>query len=285
MKIDYLLEANDFLSRVAVLLEKDDARYGLVQGIANKLVNDPHAYGSVEPWFCTVSDKTKVYAAAMRTPPYNVLLVYFSGTPDSLARLLVNSISQFSENIPGVLGETEFAESFAKHWCGTQGVVVKGKQSQRIYQLAKLNNIALAKGRFRLATEKDTGLVLEWIHSFNDEVFGSVSSDEPVPDITSKITQKEIFLWEDNIPVSMATKGRPTSKGMTVSYVYTPPKFRRHGYAASCVFMACKDILDSGYETCMLYTDLANPISNSIYKKIGFKEVCDSVMYTFSISG
>lgn len=285
MEINYFSKESDFLSRVAVLLEKDEARYGLVQGIANQLVDNPHAYGSVDPWFCTVSDKTGIHAVAMRTPPYNVLLAHFSGDPDSSARLLADSISRFSKSIPGVVGEKEIADPFAEYWCDAQGVAVNGKQSQRIYRLVKLNRIILAKGRFRPATEEDKGLVLKWTHSFQDEVFASVNRDEPVRDITGKIAKKEIFLWEDDLPVSMAAKSRPTSKGMTVNYVYTPPELRRQGYATSCVFMACRDILDSGYEFCTLYADLANPISNSIYRRIGFKEVCDSVMYTFSIPG
>lgn len=282
MKIEYLSKASDFLSQVGDLLSKDEAKYGLIQGIANRLVNNPHVYGSMDPWFCIVSDKTGVCAAAMRTPPYNVLLARFSGDPDSSGKLLVDSISQRSANIPGVIGEREITDPFMEYWCNARGVMVNGRQLQRIYRLDKLNRILLAKGRFRLATEADKSLLLRWTYSFHDEVFASVNQDEPMPDITGRIANREIFLWEDDLPVSMAAKSRPTNRGMTVNYVYTPPEFRRRGYATSCVYVLCKDILDSGYEFCMLYTDLANPISNSIYKRIGFREVCDSVMYIFS---
>ena len=41
-------------------------------------------------------------------------------------------------------------------------------------------------------------------------------------------------------------------------------------------------LLGSGYQFCMLYADLANPVSNYIYKKIGFREICDSVEYSFA---
>ena len=69
---------------------------------------------------------------------------------------------------------------------------------------------------------------------------------------------------------------------MTVGLVYTPPELRRKGYATACVAGVCREILKSGYDFCALYTDLSNPTSNSIYIKIGFKPVCDSVQYTFS---
>lgn len=284
MEIDYFSKASDFLSRVGAQLEKDEAKYGIVKGVAEQLVDNPHVYGSVKPWFCTVSDKTRIHAAAMRTPPHNVLLAHFTGDPDSSARLLVDSISRFSESIPGIVGEKIIADPFVEYWCDAQGVTVNGQQSQQIYRLVKLNRIILAKGRFRMAIEDDKELVLKWAHLFHDEVFASVNRNEPVHDITGRIARKEIFLWEDDVPVSMVAKCLPTSKGMTINYVYTPPELRCRGYATSCVFMVCRDILYSGYEFCTLYTDLANPISNSIYRRIGFKEVSDSVMYTFSIS-
>jgi len=40
-------------------------------------------------------------------------------------------------------------------------------------------------------------------------------------------------------------------------------------------------LLDSGYERCSLFTDLANPTSNSIYQKIGYRPVGDFDGYFF----
>jgi hypothetical protein len=70
---------------------------------------------------------------------------------------------------------------------------------------------------------------------------------------------------------------------MTVGGVYTPPELRNRGYATSCVAELSRNILQSGKEFCTLYTDLANPTSNSIYMKIGYKPVCDSVEYAFKL--
>ena len=57
--------------------------------------------------------------------------------------------------------------------------------------------------------------------------------------------------------------------------MYTPPEYRRKGYASSCVAALSKTLLDKGYQYCFLFTDLANPTSNSIYQKIGYKPVCN----------
>jgi predicted GNAT family acetyltransferase len=57
--------------------------------------------------------------------------------------------------------------------------------------------------------------------------------------------------------------------------VYTPAHLRNCGYATSCVAALTRRVLESGKKFCCLYTDLANPTSNSIYQKIGYHPICD----------
>jgi len=40
-------------------------------------------------------------------------------------------------------------------------------------------------------------------------------------------------------------------------------------------------VLDNGKEFCSLYTDLSNPVSNSIYQKIGYHPVEDVIDIVF----
>jgi predicted GNAT family acetyltransferase len=80
-------------------------------------------------------------------------------------------------------------------------------------------------------------------------------------------------------PVSMAIRSRPTRHGISVSGVYTPPEQRRHGYATACVAALSQKLLDQGYQFCSLFTDLANPTSNSIYMQVGYRPVADFDKY------
>ena len=41
-------------------------------------------------------------------------------------------------------------------------------------------------------------------------------------------------------------------------------------------------LLERGHRFCFLYTDLANPTSNSIYARIGYEPVCDSRELAFA---
>ena len=77
----------------------------------------------------------------------------------------------------------------------------------------------------------------------------------------------------------MAASARPTRHAIAVNGVYTPAPWRRHGYATACVAALSEVLLARGFEFCVLYTDLANPTSNSIYTRIGYRPVRDFVMY------
>jgi uncharacterized protein len=282
MKASFYKGAPEFLSCVNQLLSGNEARYGLITGIVKRLVNNPHFYSSDDPWFCIVRDETEIFAAAIRTPPFRVLLAYFSGNPVAAAKLLVDAVPGLSSAIPGIVGDLEITDPFAQQWCVRNHVHIDGTQEQRIYQLDRVNAVNGAPGHLRLASLAEKELLARWQLLSSEDIYGAANLKIPVMDIKPAIERNDVYLWEDNIPVSMAARTRPTDNGITVSLVYTPPEFRRRGYATSCVSALCTELLGSGYKFCTLYTDLANPISNSIYKIIGFKEISDSVEYSFS---
>jgi uncharacterized protein len=63
--------------------------------------------------------------------------------------------------------------------------------------------------------------------------------------------------------------------------VYTPKHYRNKGYATACVAQLTKKLLEDGWEFTALYTDLNNPTSNNIYKKIGYRWIGESAEYRF----
>ena len=76
----------------------------------------------------------------------------------------------------------------------------------------------------------------------------------------------------------MANATRPTGRNITVNFVYTPIKHRKKGFASDCVAALSQMLLDQGYQTTSLHTDLSNPTSNKIYQEIGYELVADSVL-------
>jgi predicted GNAT family acetyltransferase len=281
MKVKYYTNPTDFLAQTGSYLAQDEARYGLVLGIAKAVEVMPHRYGQEKPWFCSIGVENTINAVAIRTPPHMVIVLYFSGDIEALVETLIAAVSECFKSIPGVIGDKELADVFAKRWCEKYGVTIQSTMAQRIYRLDKVNDVPMPPGKFRVATMDDKELVVKWFHAFHVDI-GAEARGEPMGDVTIALKDGRLFLWEDGRPVSMALKTRPTGRSMSVGGVYTPPELRSKGYATSCVAELSRNILQSGKEFCTLYTDLANPTSNSIYIKIGYEPICDSVQYAFS---
>jgi predicted GNAT family acetyltransferase len=67
--------------------------------------------------------------------------------------------------------------------------------------------------------------------------------------------------------------------------VYTPPEFRGAGYASAVTAELSLRALEAGAAEVLLYTDLDNPVSNSIYQRIGYRAVEDRVVLAFTVPG
>jgi predicted GNAT family acetyltransferase len=94
------------------------------------------------------------------------------------------------------------------------------------------------------------------------------------------------FVWEvGGRPVSLVVAGSPTPHGIRIGPVYTPPAARRRGYASALTAAVSQLQLDQGRRYCFLFTDLANPTSNWIYRSIGYEPVIDVNQYRFEWAG
>ena len=135
----------------------------------------------------------------------------------------------------------------------------------------------------RVAREEDFERVLEWGMGFNSDIGVDVPRDRMELMMRSYINEERLFIWEHNEAVSTAGWAGPTPNGVRINFVYTPPEHRGHGYASACVAALSQQLLRSGRQFCFLFTDLANPTSNSIYQKIGYRPVCDFNKYVFDV--
>ena len=265
--------ATGFLRDVQAYLEQREAVTDLMLGLASRLAEEPLAYGS-RPYFAAVADEQGPILAALMTPPHNLILYSEQeNTPGSL-ELLAQDLIVGRWTVAGVLGPVRLAEAFAGLWARLTGTARRPGMGQRIYKLTEVIRPRYTPGSLRSATEDDTGLVVRWMEAFQQEA--APNSPRPSPDMChARIAERDVFLWDDGRPVSMAVKTRPTRHGISVSWVYTPPELRRRGYATSCVAALSQQLLDAGFEYCTLFTDRSNPTSNDIYQQIGYRPVCD----------
>jgi predicted GNAT family acetyltransferase len=63
--------------------------------------------------------------------------------------------------------------------------------------------------------------------------------------------------------------------------VYTPPEHRGRGYGAAVTAAVSHAALDAGASYVVLFTDLANPTSNALYRRLGYQPVEDRVVLEF----
>jgi predicted GNAT family acetyltransferase len=118
-------------------------------------------------------------------------------------------------------------------------------------------------------------VVIEWVAAFMEHAGEQGDAAALARD---RIGRGLLYLWEADGPVSMAAWTGKTPNGVRVNLVYTPPALRGKGYATACV-TGLSTLLLQHNRFCCLYTDLANPTSNAIYHRIGYRPVCDAAVY------
>ena len=270
--------ADDFLHRAGGWLEQTEAENNLILGIAGFFRAQSYA-ARVQPYFLTVEDMGVVFGVALLTPPRRLLV---SGMPDAAVTALADHLAAEAGLVPGVLGPKAAAKFFADAWIAKTGKASRLKMSQRIYACEQLIAPIFSSGRLTLAATKDQPLIMEWCLAFCRDA--GIGDEAPYyqAQVPRKLKEGLVYVWDDRKIVSMAAVERETSHGIAISWVYTPPHLRKQGYATSCVAALTRRMLDAGKRFCCLYTDLANPTSNSIYQKIGYQPTCDVQDWVFA---
>ncbi len=195
-----------------------------------------------------------------------------------VAAAVVDAIVERGGNLPGVNGDVATAASFAGRWAERRRSAAVPTQGTRLYELKQLNEIAPADGRLRKADARDRSLVVRWMQEFDTEAHVSPRDVESF--IDSALLSSRVWIWDAGGPVSMAVGSKAIEGVVRISGVYTPKEERGCGYAQACVHGLSSLLTDAGYR-CILYTDLGNPTSNSIYRRIGYEAVSEGICYRF----
>jgi predicted GNAT family acetyltransferase len=263
----------EFLKHALAFLEKREAENNLLLGISSWLATHPEP-GSKTPYFATVEKNGNVQAAALMTPPHNLVL---SHAKKGCLVAIAEHLSSEALVLPGVVGPAETSRTFAEIWAEKTGGTFQLHKPLRIYQLSQVTPPPRADGRMRLASENDTHTLVRWIRDFSVEE--PQSRDEASESLQRLLTDHRLYVWEDRELCSMAAWSGPTTHGVRINFVYTPPELRGRGYASACVAALSRSMLDSGKTFCYLFTDLSNPSANKIYQRIGYRPVSDFAEY------
>ncbi|MGB2874466.1 MAG: GNAT family N-acetyltransferase [Gaiellaceae bacterium] len=280
MQVRRCRDADEFLRLAGDFLSAREAEHNLILGLCAGLRGDPLMYGEA-PYFAVAQESDLVVAAAMRTPPHNLILSEVDDEA-ALGPLAEDALETFP-TLPGVLGPTVAAERFVSLWQEATGARGRRAIAQRLFRTENVTPPAGVPGRMRDYETGDRELALRWLEAFADEALPEpppVSNEEFLAH-KSADPEGGIVLWEDGEPVSIAGYGGPTPNGIRIGPVYTPPELRRRGYASALTAELTQSLLDRGRRFCFLFTDLANPTSNNIYQAVGYRPVSDFDMWAF----
>ena len=263
--------ASELISLSGAYLEQNESENNLPIGLAYRLAEDPYYYTSELPLLLSILEQGRVVGVVVMTPPKRIILSRIDTDIQAAIVSLVRHLRGINGQIPGVVGPAVEAQTFAECWVEDMpGVSVKLSKRMRVFEARTVANLPLSPGKLRFARPNDHSLMTLWIVGLSEALDEPVGFDDAKSRAEKLIKDQQLYIWDNEGPVSIAGVSRPMRNGTTIGAVYTPPEHRGKGYATSCVLLLTKKLLSDGYSFCSLYTDLSNPTSNSIYIKIGY---------------
>ncbi len=277
---EFLAAAGGYLRRERV---RNTVTLSVTEGLrATQAQHDPGGDPDKSPlfgWWTDDAQAGTVKGAFMHTPSFPILLTDVPA--EAAAGLAAKTLN--GRPLPGVNSYEETAAAFAAVWVEQTGSQVHVHRRMRLYRLAELSwPDPRPEGARRPAGEGDVALMTSWFSAFVQEVDDLADTDQAAA-VREKISYGGLTVWEiRGAPAAMAGVTRRAAGMVRVGPVYTPPELRGHGYASAVTAEVSQAALAGGADEVLLYTDLANPVSNSIYQRIGYQPVEDRVVLSFS---
>jgi GNAT superfamily N-acetyltransferase len=228
----------------------------------------------------SVADKGSLRGAVLGNPGWPVAV---SGLPERAASLVADVLVMSGISLPGATGPRCEAEAFATAWTRSTGVEAKPEMVQVLHALGTLVPPCGVPGEFRLCDPRDFSTVVAWRSEFVAEAVPLASAEEnPAGSVVKGIALGGAYgVWAvGQKPVSMAF-ARAADCGMSrISFVYTPPEHRGHGYA-SAVTAAVSSWAQGEAAHVVLFTDADNPVANAVYRRLGYRPVHEAIEFAF----
>ncbi|MET8677118.1 GNAT family N-acetyltransferase [Streptomyces sp. NPDC004647] len=274
-------DVDSFQARAGDFLHSRPALHTIPLTVTEALrTRGAHAYGAEAPVFGILERAGEVRATYFRTPPRRLNLTPL--TPDESDTLAAH-LAALGLPVPGVSADRDTAAAFAEAWQRHTGATPTLHEQQRLYRLGTLTPPEPhPAGRGRIAGEQDREQLMCWYEEFVADIGGTASA-EAGSWADTRIAQERVTLWEtpDGTPVSMAGMTPMVAGQIRVAPVYTPAHLRGRGYAGAATAEVSRAALAAGAAEVLLFADLANPTSNGLYQRIGYRPVTDFAVYNF----
>lgn len=273
--------ATDFLNKNEDHLLQTESINNLILGLTDSIIRNRRKIEN--PLFFTILNDSKVIGQAILTDRGKPFAI--SDLDKDALGVLASKLIDMDLDLTGVVGPKDSSSTFSEIWCKLCNVKSELEMHQGIYELTEVNSPDYGGGNMLLATTKHQDIVFNYILGFINDCFPNEKKPfERAKEMACRHIQNgSVFLWKNASGkiVSMASNNRTSKNAATLSLVYTPRELRGKGHASQIVAMLSQKLLSDGKTRCNLYTDLTNPISNSIYQKIGYKFLGESMHFNF----
>jgi predicted GNAT family acetyltransferase len=213
-----------------------------------------------------------------------VLLV--NGLPPESAKAVAAALAPVRADLPAIRGTSATAAAFSQAWTEVADVSATPEFQETLYRLDELRAPVGVVGVPRLAGDQDGELLVGWLDAFFVEAFGAESNPSASRGVLRDIADAggRVVLWTvDGAPAAMA-RVHGCLLGMSrIGPVYTPPEYRGNGYGTAVTAEAVRHVGRDGASDVVLFADVANAVSNGIYRRLGFVPVAEHVQYAFSV--
>ena len=281
MRVHTTGDVEEYAAAAGDFLKADPCARNVLLTIVDLVRSAPQTY-SAAPSFWWITDSDAVVGAASWTPPHNLLV---SSLPPEvagdLAAAAVRRATALGFRPRGVVGPAASARAVAAAWTSATDDVIERDRPILLNELASLVEVPVPPGARRRGVAEDVPLIARWLETFSAEI-EHVAPANALAIAGHLVESGHLDVWVDGQIVCMV--GYRDAAGVArIGPVYTPPEHRNRGYARRLTYEVTAAQLElPGVHHAMLFTDAANPVSNSIYRQAGYQPRGEHVEIDFA---
>lgn len=259
-------DPDTFLAAVAPMAGRGEASASFFSGWAHMMkITPPPPDERVYLATCTGEG---VLGAAIQRDAGPVIV----GASDAAAATaFADDLARDWPQLQGVVGAEAGCAAFVRRWHGLTGRMHSLRVRLRQHMLTAVEDVPAAPGAPRVATDADVAWLAAGQAAFIAELGITDSPERVRAMMPRRVALGHFWIWDDPTPVAYAGFSDAAPDFARVAPVYTLPDRRGKGYATALVAALSRQLLARGKRQLFLTTDAANPPSNAIYARIGYR--------------
>lgn len=188
---------------------------------------------------------------------------------------LAEFFAQSQSAINTIQGPAEEVSRFAEAWTELTGKQVSSFTDMIVYETDRIFMPQGVRGEMRPAFDDEFSLASRWVHAFSQQSMPKaemMTMESAINAARKNIEAGHLYFWTiKDKPVAMTMITGQSVNRVRIGSVYTPIENRGQGYASALVAGLSQKLIDEGKPACCLNADARNPVSNAIYRKIGYE--------------